>query len=148
MSEASAAIALTVAVVAATVGYAAVRGEETIQPIDLDASTVRLERWFDQSTYEWALFPMKDFDSYVPFDRKESDKCVTLVDRTGLKRDELARLQGLRVVITGVAVRYRDLTDGTTAADRLLAKKYYEDVRVENFCYREYIFVVRGVKMA
>ena len=146
MSNASKiATALTVGLIAATVGCIVVRGEEPIEPIQLDPNTVQLEGWFDQRTFEWMLFPVRDFDSYVPFDRKENDKCVTLVNGTGAAHTKFAPLQGRRVVVTGVAVRYRDLKKGTSVADQLLAKRYYEDVRVENFCYREYIFVVREI---
>jgi len=48
------------------------------------------------------------------------------------------------VVVVGVAVRYDDLGDGTSDADRLLAKKYYEDVVVENFLpAADFVFVAR-----
>jgi hypothetical protein len=143
MSSASIAIAFTAGFVAATVGYGVARGDE---PIELDASTVRLEGWFEGRKVEWILFPTKDFDSYYPFDRKENEKCVTLVNGTGMEPAKFAPLEGRRVVVTGVPVRYADLKEGTSDADRLLAKRYYEDTVVEDFCYRNYVFVVREIK--
>jgi len=68
-----------------------------------------------------------------------------LINGTGAGRAKFAPLEGRKVVVVGVAVRYDDLGDGTSDADRLLAKKYYEDVVVENFCLRDFVFVAREV---
>jgi len=57
------------------------------------------------------------------------------------RADELVRAAGGRkVVVVGVAVRYDDLGMGPRPPT-IAAKKYYEDVVVENFCLRDFVFV-------
>jgi hypothetical protein len=115
--------------------------------IVLDQSTQQVEGWFDYKG-ELALFPIRNVDDYDPFAKQENLHCVSLVNRTGsaTSSSNFARLDGSRVIATGFAIKYADLAYGTSDTDRLLAKRYYEDQRVENFCYRPFVFVATSLR--
>jgi hypothetical protein len=55
-------------------------------------------------------------------------------------------LQGKKVVLVGIAIRYDDLPSGSSAADRLLSRKYYKNDVVENYCLRDFVFVVSSLR--
>jgi hypothetical protein len=114
--------------------------------IVLDQSTQQVEGWFAFKS-ELALFPVKNVDDYDPFAKQEYLHCVSLVNHTGSATSEFARLDGSRVIATGFAIKYDDLAYGTSDTDRLLAKRYYEDQRVENFCLRPFVFVASRLRV-
>ncbi len=114
--------------------------------IVLDQSTQQVEGWFEYKS-ELILLPVRNLDDYDPFAKQENLHCVSLVNHTGSPISKFARLDGSRVVATGFAIRYADLAYGTSDTDRLLAKRYYEDQRVENFCYRPFVFVASSLRV-
>lgn len=95
---------------------------------------------------EWALFPTKIKRSYSPYNKAESEKCVSLINGTGIKRSEFLHLQGKKVVVNGVSLKYEDLKEGEEPYQRLLSKRFYESEVVENFCLREFVFLVANVR--
>ena len=110
----------------------------------LNHDTVQLEGWFSAKG-EWTLFPMPDFRTYDPY-VKEDDKCVSLINGTKLPRSAYEALQGKKVVVIGRVITYDDLSSGSSAADRLLSKKYFRDQVVENYCLREFVFVATNIR--
>lgn len=69
--------------------------------IVLDKSSVRLEGWFS-ARGEWMVNPASgDFESYIPADKAENQRCVSVVNGTGSKRSDFAAFEGKRVVVTG-----------------------------------------------
>ena len=119
---------------------------ESRPEIVLDQSTQQVEGWFEFKS-ELTLFPVKNVDDYDPFAKQENLHCVSLVNHTGSATSKFARLDGSRVIATGFAIRYADLAYGTSDTDRLLAKRYYEDQRVENFCLRPFVFVASALRV-
>lgn len=113
--------------------------------IELKQDTRRIEGWFSAKG-EWILFPTKSFRDYSPFGRDENQKCVSLVNGTGLERTRYQSLEGDRIVVTGFVVRYESLSSGDSVHDRLLSKKYFENEPVENFCLRDFIFVASSLE--
>lgn len=110
----------------------------------LALSTTRVEGWL-ASTGELTVFPRPLKAAYDPYAEDDSAKCVSLIDATGQSGAALAKLNGKRVVVTGEAVEWDALTDGTAPGDRLLGKKYYEEQVVPNACLRSYVFLARTV---
>ena len=110
----------------------------------LEPSTTRVEGWLANSG-ELTVFPRRLSAPYDPYAEDERAKCVSLIDATGQGRAALAKLNGRRVVVTGEAVAWDALAEGTEPGDRLLGRKYYGDAVVPNFCLRSYVFVARTV---
>ena len=94
------------------------------------------------------LFPSQEIGSYYPLDKPEDAKCVSLVNATTKARSEYAAFDHKRVLVVGAATRYDDLENGTSTADRLLSKKYFGENLVENYCLRDYVFVVRDIRVS
>lgn len=107
-------------------------------------STKELQGWLSVRG-EWTLFPIETFSLYYPFTKDENQKCVSMVNQTGKNRNDYMALEGKFVTVTGYSVAYEKLADGNEPADRLLAKKYYKDKVVQNFCLREFVFVVTEI---
>jgi hypothetical protein len=113
------------------------------QPIELAEDTLQLHGWLvTRVDWEWELFPRSDIENYDPFVNDDSQRCVTLLNRTGLAADDYHALHGRKVVVWGTALRYDALKDGENDGDRVLAKKYYNEHPIQNFCYRDLLFVV------
>lgn len=113
--------------------------------ISVNQTTVQLEGWFS-ARGEWILFPSKDFENYDPFNKEESKKCVSLINETGFARSKYQVLDGNKAIVTGFAVKYDDLQTGNSDSDRLLSKKYFNDELVENYCLRDFVFVVKNIR--
>ena len=94
-----------------------------------------IEGWFSD-TVEWEIYPTPSVSTHIPFHAKEDEKCISLVNRTGQKREKFKSLHGRRVRLTGKLVRYADLDHGDSAPDRLLSKRYYEGVQIQKPCSR------------
>mgnify|MGYP007053803202 CR=1 FL=1 len=114
---------------------------------NLTESTTHLRGWLSVRG-EWTLFPMKGFGAYAPFTVEDDSRCVSLVNNTGQKRTKYRHLEGAFVDVTGYVMRYDELDDGESVTDQLLSKKYFDDQVVENFCLRDFIFVVSGIELA
>jgi hypothetical protein len=106
-----------------------------------------LQGWFS-ATGEWILFPSEDFEDYDPFKTNENEKCVSLINRTGSDRSQHRHLDGTKVVVLGAPIRYDDLPIGVSSGDRLLSKRYFENESVENYCLRDFVFVVSSFRKA
>lgn len=113
--------------------------------INLQQSTTEIEGWFSAKG-EWILFPLKNFEDYEPLNLSENNKCVSLINATGSNHSQYQALEGKKVSVTGVVVRYEGLPIGVSVHDRLLSKRYYKDEPVENYCLRDLVFVVTSVR--
>jgi len=128
--------------------------DETYPTLMMTADTTELHGWM-KTGGEWELHRSKKLDSYpvlstvdgppfVPID----ELCVTLVNDTGQDRCLFEKYQARRVVLSGIRVKYDDLKIGSSLADQLLSRAYYEQEPVFNFCLRDDIFVVRKIELA
>jgi hypothetical protein len=110
----------------------------------LEPSTTRVEGWL-ASDGELTVFPRPLKAAYDPYAGDERARCVSVIDATGQGRAALAKLNGRRVIVTGEAVAWDALADGTEPGDRLLGRKFYGEQVVLNGCVRSFVFVARTV---
>lgn len=111
--------------------------------LPMDANTSELLGWFGGARGEWALFPATSLDrDYYPYTENEDEKCVTLVNATGLPREDYYGLDGELVTAMGRPLSYDSLVIGQSDVDVLLRRRYFDDVPVFNFCLRDYVFAV------
>jgi hypothetical protein len=109
--------------------------------IRLTGGSKAISGWFSAGG-EWALYPDKLSRPYDPHSSNENAKCVSLINGTGGRRDALKRLHGKRVAVRGRAVDYDELPTGADPLEKLLSKKRFGNDVVEDFCLRQYVFVV------
>lgn len=113
--------------------------------IALNGGTKEITGWFSAGG-EWALYPNNLSRAYDPYATNENAKCVSLVNGTRGRRDALKRFHGKRVVVRGHAVDYDKLPTGDDALEQLMSKKRFGNDVVENFCLRQYVFVVTELR--
>ncbi|MEO1243350.1 MAG: hypothetical protein AAFX54_15685 [Pseudomonadota bacterium] len=116
------------------------------QFLEVDGATTEIIGWFGKNAYELAIFPIRNIGSYQRFDREENEKCVTLIFPKGAHPVDSNRFKGRRVSVKGYSRKYDDLESGDPVHDQLLSKKYFNDTLVENYCYRDYIFIVKDIR--
>ena len=128
-------------------GCAAPRPPERVvaAPVLLERSTVRIEGWFS-ARGEWMVNSQKDYQTYYPIGKDENDRCVSVINDTGVDRSNFAALDGKQVVVSGFAMPYEDLQPGSTYADRVMSKRYYKNEIVPNFCLRQWVFVAKTIQ--
>ena len=117
----------------------------TTEAIVVDGATTTVAGWLS-TTGQWAVYQNRRFESYSPYGLAEEKKCVTLVNGTGIAAETFAHLEGHRVVVSGQAIRYDALPIGPSSADRLMSKRYFGGDLVEDYCWREWVFVAREIK--
>lgn len=110
----------------------------------LEPNTTSISGWLSNSG-EWMLFARPLGEDYNPYTSDETERCISIVNDTGIPRREFSRYGGKHVKAVGHAERYSSLKDGETQYDRLLSKKYYKNESVENSCGRDYIFVATSL---
>lgn len=98
--------------------------------------------WLD-STGEWTLFPRPR-----PRPNGEPLHCVNVVNDTGQPRSKFDRFDGRRVRITGMVVRYDELSEGEAAADKYLNRRYWKDEKVFNACLSPLVMVAKSIEAA
>jgi len=113
--------------------------------IVLTGDAKEIAGWFSAKG-EWTLFPSQHSRRYNPYVNNENAKCVSVINDTGLPRSSFSRLDRQRVVMHGHVVDYDSLSDGQSAADKLMSKKYFKGELVENYCLRQYVFVATEVQ--
>ena len=94
---------------------------------------------------EWAIFP-NGSEGYDPYNRIEEEKCISLINRNKSDLEKFGIKSGDQVIVEGKSIRYSDLNDGNSESDYLLSKKYFNGVVVNNFCLREYVFLIYDIK--
>lgn len=135
----------TIALSLAFVSTACVAQSVSVRGIALNSETNELSGWLSAKG-EWAVFPSRRKAHYNPYTKTESEKCVSLVNKTELPRSDFVRLNNRYVTVTGYAVDYDNLSGGDSLSDALLSKKYFGNDPVENYCLRQLVFVATGVR--
>ncbi len=93
------------------------------------------------------LFNQKDFKSYSPYGKSENYKCVSLINGTGKNRSYFSDFGDKEVIVKGRVAEYDKLSSGTSAADKFLSKKYFGGEVVENYCLRDFVFIVESMEL-
>jgi hypothetical protein len=118
----------------------------TTPSLEVTAETRSVKGWF-QSQGEWIAFPTKYVERYNPYIKSENYKCISIINDTGKPRLDFEKFHKKYVIIEGISVKYDELVDGVSVADKLLSKKYFKDQLVENFCLRDFVFVARNIRL-
>ena len=114
-------------------------------PITLDMNTTRMEAWMSARAY-LMVNATRNYATFNPFGKDEGQRCVSLVNDTGVRTDDYRGFDGKRVIVTGVAVRYDDIPVGETDVDQLFFFRYYHGQRVHNACNRQWVFVAHKIE--
>jgi hypothetical protein len=96
--------------------------------LELDASTSELHGWFAAKEGVWTLFPPANLNrAYQLYPENRDQKCVALVNATGLLRTDYDTLDGRLVTVIGMALSYDslDIIQGEGGIDGLLQRRYY-----------------------
>lgn len=132
---------ITIATTLALISTACVARSVSPGGIVVNSDGTKISGWFS-ARGEWALFPKRNKTDYNPYTTNDNEKCVSLVNKTGLSRSRFEKVNNKYISLTGFAVAYDKLADGNSPSDKLLSKKYFELEPVENYCLRKYVFVV------
>ena len=135
---------ITIALALTFASAACVTRSVSTSGILMNGEATELSGWFSAKG-EWALYPNRSKTRYYPYAVDESLKCLSLINKTGFPRSRFTKLNKIYVTVTGYAVDYDHLTDGSSPSDKLLSKKYYQSEPVENYCLRKYVFVATGI---
>lgn len=125
--------------------------EYTSDEFILTEQTTLANGWLGYNGYEPALFPDADYENYPRFDLPENKKCISLVfeDKASEPNYDLTEynlLDRKYVSVSGFVILYDSLQNGRTVHDEVLSKKYYKGALVENYCYRDYVFIVTNIQ--
>ena len=116
---------------------------QRVPATDIAMETTRISGWLVAGGGEWIISPIRNFGNFDPFSDTEP-RCVSLVVDANM-REVLGERSGRFVDLRGEALLYDELPLGTTGADDLLNKRFFRDVYVPNYCYRDHVFAVREV---
>jgi len=135
---------------AAAIAGSPVAGQEAppaqVFVLDPGPDTTRMTGWLELRG-EWGLYPNDRFMPHNYSRPGDADKCVSLIDATGLRGGALRRIDGKLVEIEGEALDYDRLDLGTRGIDLVMSTRYYKGVAVSNDCLRQYVFLVKRVRV-
>lgn len=116
--------------------------------IVLEKNTVRLEGWFS-ARGEWMVSPISGgIEDFNPLEKPPNQRCVSVVNDTGVHRSEFAALDGKRVIAIGFVMNYYDVPVGPSYVDRITEKRYYKDEVVFNSCLRDEVFIASHLHLS
>lgn len=128
-------------------GVVTASAQQESVPIALDMQTTRLDGWLSARAV-MMLNSTRDYETFNPIGKDESQRCVSIVNDTGTPIRDYAGFDEKRVVVSGFVVRYHDLPIGDTVADQALTRRYYKGEQVHNPCNRELVFVARKIELS
>lgn len=113
--------------------------------LTIEQSTTVLSGWIYFNGNEAALFPTRNVDSYDGFSVPENERCVSLAVDDGVILRDLDGKIGTHIYVQGFARRWEEFSLGESEFERTFSKRYYRGRLVENYCNREFVFVVSKI---